>query len=146
MSVKSEWEARVSKALRAKTAYCFKPPDGGMYGGQPRVDFFFVTNQGVGGLCEVKYVREGAQSFDLTSTAFITAGQRAALESVACTARGKALLAVGIGTSEIRIYDWLWLRSRIRRIRLAEPVPEEHLQAVRYVPRFWPGNAFDPWL
>src|SRR5690348_11109498 len=140
---RSLWEARVSQALRAKTAYCFKPPDGAMYGGQPRVDFMFCTPQGKFGVCEVKAIPEGARKFDINNERFMTPGQRAALTSVVHTEYGVAVLAVGRGNRELFLFDWDDIRTDADYIYLDH---ERHRQWIIYQAQHWPTTAFDMWL
>lgn len=128
---KGPWESRVGMLLRKPEdfAWAFKPPDGAMYGGQPRVDWVAIDRYGHGWLIEVKQVQEGAKSINLSSD--LTPGQRQALDAVSETSAGKAILAVGRG-KELFLFDWAIVREDWRarqllkeshpdRLRLGEP-------------------------
>jgi hypothetical protein len=106
MANKTEWEKRIGMLLDARKqadfVYSYKPIDG-MHGGQPKVDWFACDRNGWMWMIEVKSLPENRQSINLMGE--VTAGQRQALDAVAASHNGVALLVVGQGNA-LHFFDW----------------------------------------
>jgi hypothetical protein len=105
--MKGYWEQRVGMLLdpakHPEFVYSFKPTDGGMYGGQPRIDWHACDITGRYWLVEVKQHPDEKHLFSLRTA--VSPGQRDALDGVATSTIGIALLAVGCG-DYLFVFDW----------------------------------------
>jgi hypothetical protein len=90
-------------ARHPEFVYSFKPTDGGMYGGQPRIDWHACDITGRYWLVEVKQHPDEKHLFNLRTA--VSPGQRDALDGVALSTIGIALLAVGCG-DYLFVFDW----------------------------------------
>jgi hypothetical protein len=104
---KTAWEARVGMLLdpaRGKDfVWSYKPADSAMYGGQPRVDWLACDRNGRMWMIEVKSSPADRKSITLERE--VSPGQIAALDAVATSSTGVALLAVG-HEKTLYIFDW----------------------------------------
>jgi hypothetical protein len=109
---KTPWEDRVKMLLtKPEIVWYYKAPDGKMYGGQPRLDFVACDIFGRFIMIEVKSLIDASRSF-LPKT-LVPAVQRDALDKIAETASGVAILAVG-HADILRLYNWRQIRERAR--------------------------------
>jgi hypothetical protein len=90
-------------ARHPEFVYSFKPADGGMYGGQPRIDWHACDITGRYWLVEVKQHPRPDHRFNIRTA--VSPGQRDALDGVAMSTIGIALLAVGCG-DYLFVFDW----------------------------------------
>jgi hypothetical protein len=109
---KTPWEDRVKMLLtKPEIVWYYKAPDGKMYGGQPRLDFVACDIFGRFIMVEVKSLSDAAKSFD--PKALVPPVQQDALDRIASTASGVAILAVG-HEDILRLYNWGAIRDRPR--------------------------------
>jgi hypothetical protein len=109
---KTPWEDRVKMLLnKPEIVWYYKAPDGKMYGGQPRIDFIASDIFGRFIMIEVKSLPDAAKSFD--PNLLVPTVQRDALDRIAGTASGVAILAVG-HADILRLYNWGAIRERAR--------------------------------
>jgi hypothetical protein len=113
---KTPWEDRVRMLLnKPEIVWYYKAPDGKMYGGQPRIDFVACDIFGRFIMTEVKSLPNAAKSFD--PNLLVPVVQRDALDKIAGTASGVAILAVG-HEGILRLYSWSKIRG-LTRVSLA---------------------------
>jgi hypothetical protein len=106
---KTPWEHRVRMLLnKPEIVWCYKAPDGKMYGGQPRIDFVACDIFGRFIMVEVKSLIDASRSF--LPKILVPAVQRDALNKIAGTASGVAILAVG-HKNVLRLYNWGHIRD-----------------------------------
>jgi hypothetical protein len=109
---KTPWENRVKMLLtKPEIVWYYKAPDGKMYGGQPRIDFVACDIFGRFIMIEVKSLADTAKSF--IPKALVPPVQQDALDRIASTASGVAILAVG-HEDILRLYNWGAIRERDR--------------------------------
>jgi hypothetical protein len=90
-------------ARHPEFVYSFKPADGGMYGGQPRIDWHACDITGRYWLVEVKQHPDEKHLFNIRTA--VSPGQRDALDGVAMSTIGIALLAIGC-SDYLFVFDW----------------------------------------
>lgn len=106
---KTPWEDRVKMLLtKPEIVWYYKAPDGKMYGGQPRIDFVASDIFGRFIMIEVKSLPDASKSF--IPKALVPPVQQDALDRIAGTASGAAILAVG-HESVLRLYSWGKIRG-----------------------------------
>jgi hypothetical protein len=109
---KTPWEDRVRMLLnKPEIVWYYKAPDGKMYGGQPRLDFVACDIFGRFIMIEVKSLPSAAKTFD--PNLLVPAVQQDALDKIAGTASGVAILAVG-HEDILRLYSWGKIRGLTR--------------------------------
>jgi hypothetical protein len=124
---KTPWEVRVKMLLnKPEIVWYYKAPDGKMYGGQPRIDFIASDIFGRFIMIEVKSVTHTAKTF--SPRVIVPPVQQDALNKIAETASGVAILAVG-HEDILRLYNW-------GAIRTQEHIP---LDGSRTDGTFWTG-------
>jgi hypothetical protein len=106
---KTPWEDRVKMLLtKPEIVWYYKAPDGKMYGGQPRIDFVACDIFGRFIMIEVKSLPDAAKSF--VPKNLVPPVQQDALDKIAGTASGVAILAVG-HEGILRLYSWGKIRG-----------------------------------
>lgn len=104
---KTEWERRVGMLLDPEKhddfVWSYKPHDSALYGGQPRLDWLACDRVGRFWVIEVKTAGKGRKSITLERE--LSPGQITALDAVAASKFGVALLAVGHETT-LHVFDW----------------------------------------
>jgi hypothetical protein len=119
---KTPWEDRVKMLLnKPEIVWYYKAPDGTMYGGQPRLDFVACDIFGRFIMIEVKSVTHTAKTF--SPRVIVPAVQQDALNKIAETASGVAILAVG-HEGILRLYNWGKIRG-LPKVSLANAGEEK---------------------
>jgi len=103
--VKGQWEDRVKLLLAGlEIVWYFKAPDSPGYGGKPRIDFIACDILGRCIVIEVKSLPANRKSF--TPNTLVPPVQQDILNRVGESANGCAILAVGVGTDSLFLYNW----------------------------------------
>jgi hypothetical protein len=119
---KTPWEDRVRMLLnKPEIVWYYKAPDGKMYGGQPRIDFVACDIFGRFIMIEVKSLPSAAKSF--VPNSLVPPVQQDALDMIAGTASGVAILAVG-HEGILRLYSWGKIRG-LPKVSLASAGEEK---------------------
>jgi hypothetical protein len=106
---KTPWEDRVRMLLnKPEIVWYYKAPDGKLYGGQPRLDFVACDIFGRFIMIEVKSLPSSYKSFMPAN--LVPSVQQDALDRIAGTASGVAILAVG-HDDILRLYSWGRIRG-----------------------------------
>jgi hypothetical protein len=104
VSTKTPWEARVSMLLGVpEIHWYFKPPDGKLYGGKPRIDYIACDVLGRFIVIEVKSMPDRTKSF--APKVLVPPVQQEILNQVGLSANGIAILAVG-HEDALYLYNW----------------------------------------
>jgi hypothetical protein len=127
MSSKGPWESRVGTlidpAKYSDFVWSYKPVDSKDHGGAVRIDWLACDIWGLLWMIEVKQTTSGRLTFNLLDE--ISPLQRQALSSVALSANGMSVLAIG-QEKNLYLFDWrtLCLQWRIREL---SPNPKPYL-------------------
>jgi hypothetical protein len=148
--VKSPWEARVGILIdprfHTRFVWTYKPYDSAVYGGQPRIDWHAADMLGRYWMIEVKSLADNRKSINLLTD--VSSGQALALDALAKTVHGVALLAVGQGKT-LYIFDWETVRCR-RVVSSSKPhllSMEESLLSYTWSPKnFREWNLWEDFL